>query len=114
MASCSVKLPTLNQTTFVGRLSTLPERVGSKTGVATRFLVSVISHRSRGDSVALIPCVAWGGIAETILDKLRPGAAVLVSGALSSRQASKEMFVRVSSVQFLDYAATDLLPEETT
>jgi single-stranded DNA-binding protein len=105
MAGGSVKLPTLNQATFVGRLSAPPERIKSQTGVAARFLVAVMSQRSRSDALTVIPCVAWGGIAETILDKLRPGAAVLVSGALSTRQASKEMFVRVSSVQFLDATA---------
>lgn len=105
MATSLVKLPTLNQATFVGRLSAPPERVKGQTGVAARFLVAVVSHRSRSEAVTIIPCVAWGGIAETILDKVRPGAAVLVSGALSTRQASKEMFVRVSSVQFLDAAA---------
>src|SRR5436190_24230651 len=112
MAESLLKLPIWNQETLFGRLSTLPERVRSKTGVAARFLVTVMNHRSRGGAVTVIPCVAWGGIAETILDRLRPGAAVLVSGALSTRQASKEMFVRVSSVQLLDTTA-DLSPDVT-
>src|ERR1044071_10169669 len=108
MAGSLVKLPTLNQAMLAGRLSAPPERVRSKTGVAARFLVTVMNHRSRGDAGTVIPCVAWGGIAETILDKLLPGAPLLVSGALSTRNASQQMFVRVSSVQFLYDATADL------
>lgn len=108
MTCSSIKLPTLNQATFVGRVATPPERVRSKSGVAARFLVAVMNHRSRGDATAVIPCVAWGAIAESILDKLRPGAALLVSGALATREASRDIFVRVSAVQYLDNATADV------
>lgn len=104
----SLKLPALNEAIFAGRLAMFPERLASTGGVGARFSVTVISSRARRNVVTVIPCVAWGAIAETILTHLQIGAAVLISGALSSRDESKDVFVRVRSLQILDQDRADL------
>src|SRR5687767_12564384 len=106
MRTSSLKLPILNQATFAGRVAANPEPLPSTTASATRFVVTV-AGRSKENPATHVPCIAWGGIADAILQNIRCGGAILVTGALSSRRDSRDVFVRVTAVQFLDEDKSD-------
>lgn len=98
MATC-FKLPALNTATFAGYLHGEVTHLPAKRGIAVTFEVEV----GRDERHFRVPCVAWGAVAEAVVRHASDRAvALLVTGSLSTRSASKALFVRVGALQFLD------------
>ena len=98
----TARLPVLNQATFAGFLASKAQELSTSSGIAATFVVAVPRGKQREGEMVYVQCVSWGGIAQALLATPHTGAPVIVSGALASRQLSKDLHVRVSALQFLE------------
>lgn len=99
----------MNTVVLVGTVPSLPvPKSTSSGGQGLIFIVQIVSATKKGERVDRIEVSAWGGLAGDLIDSLRMGSGVVVSGRLSGREYNGKFYTSVMAdkVEVFSVAAT--------
>lgn len=108
-------MPNLNTCIFMGHLTDNPTIRRTSTGSAVCDFYIAVHRRSKqqDDDVLFLGCVAWGKLAEGIVQYMRKGGCILVEGYLKqekweTREGEKQSRMRLvcESAQFINGAGS--------
>lgn len=120
-----LKMPELNHVLIAGNLTKDPVIRKTSNGIPVANFCLASNHKYRdsqnhwAEDVCYVGVVAWSRLAESCMDKLRKGSAVMVDGELQSRtwhaedgSARTVVEIKAHRIQFLNRQEHVELPEE--